>query len=168
MNEHPVDQIEWRHTEELTGSDYNPNHVATSEMDLLAQSLLEDGWTQPIVTRENGKVVDGHHRLKVAMAYADELQREGCVPCVVLDNPTEADDRISTIRHNRASGAHLVEGMADNLRYLLNDANMTHEEIASRVGMEEEEISRLSRAVDLPEMHSDEDFERAWKPQGEQ
>jgi len=168
MTEHPIENIKWRDVNELTSSEYNPNHVAVSEMNLLAQSLLEDGWTQPIVTRENGKIVDGHHRFMVAQEYPEELQRDGCVPCVVIENPTEADDRISTIRHNRASGAHLVEGMADNVRYLIQDANMTNEEIATRVGMEEEEIKRLSRAVDLPEMHSDDQFERAWKPQDEQ
>jgi len=168
MTEHPINDITWRPIDELTRSDYNPNHLATSEMKLLAQSLLEDGWTQPIVTREDGKIVDGHHRYRVACEYPSNLQQDGCVPCVILNNLTEADDRISTIRHNRASGAHLVEGMANNVKYLLQQADMTNKEIANRVGMEEEEINRLSRSVELPDMHDDTDFERAWKPQGEQ
>jgi len=163
---HPIDDVLWRDVDELKSSDYNPNHVATNELDLLATSLLEDGWTQPIVTRQDGKIVDGHHRFIVAKDHANELQKDGKVPCVILNHQTEGDQRISTIRHNRASGAHMVDAMAENVRFLVEQSELSDGEIAKRVGMEQEEIKRLSRQVKLPDKHSDDDYERAWKPQG--
>jgi len=168
VTDHPVDDVTWRDVSELQASTYNPNHVASAELDLLATSLLEDGWTQPIVTRPDGVIVDGHHRYRVAKDHPDDLQRNGAVPCVVLRPDSEGDQRISTIRHNRASGAHLVDGMAANIRYLIEETGLEPDEIATRVGMEHEEIKRLARQVKLPDKHSDDKYERAWKPQGSQ
>jgi len=50
-------------------NDYNPNKVAPPEMELLEVSIVNDGYTQPIVTwsEGNGKVevIDGFHRNRV-------------------------------------------------------------------------------------------------------
>ena len=58
----PVDCIQWVHTDSVQANDYNPNSVAPPEMELLKVSILEDGYTQPIVAwqREfHHEVVDG-------------------------------------------------------------------------------------------------------------
>ena len=47
----PLNRIEWVHRDDLHANGYNPNHVAKPELELLKVSILEDGWTQPIVAR---------------------------------------------------------------------------------------------------------------------
>lgn len=46
----PVDCVLWKPAHEIVGNDYNPNRVAPPEMRLLTISILEDHYTQPIVT----------------------------------------------------------------------------------------------------------------------
>jgi len=53
----PVDCVLWVRSDWVTANDYNPNAVAPPEMKLLAISIGEDGYTQPIVTwMENDKI----------------------------------------------------------------------------------------------------------------
>ena len=72
-------------------NDYNPNSVASIEMELLYVSISHDGYTQPIVTvydKELGKyiIVDGFHRYFIAKAKADISKRiNGRIPIVVID-----------------------------------------------------------------------------------
>src|SRR4051812_44617012 len=61
----PVDCVLWVSANEINANDYNPNSVAPPEMKLLEHSIIEDGYTQPIVAWKNGsnfEVVDGFHR----------------------------------------------------------------------------------------------------------
>jgi ParB-like chromosome segregation protein Spo0J len=127
--------------------------------------MLGDGWTQPIVVRPSGQIVDGHHRYYVASEHPDELQRDGKVPVVEIDHETEEEQRISTIRHNRARGAHDVESMAENISHILTNSDMGEGELADELGMEMEEIRRLKTALDLPTEYEGDEYEREWKPE---
>lgn len=50
MKQHPVDCVLWVNREEIHANEWNPNHVAPPEMELLYTSIKCDGYTQPIVT----------------------------------------------------------------------------------------------------------------------
>jgi hypothetical protein len=55
----PVDFVKWVQADEVKANDYNPNSVASPEMALLETSILEDGYTQPIVVfAEDGKYTE--------------------------------------------------------------------------------------------------------------
>jgi hypothetical protein len=66
----PVDFVKWILAENVIANDYNPNKVAPPEMELLEISIMNDGYTQPVVTfpKDNDKVevVDGFHRTRVS------------------------------------------------------------------------------------------------------
>ncbi|NBW63318.1 MAG: hypothetical protein EBR33_09230 [Synechococcaceae bacterium WB4_1_0192] len=49
MKDQPVSKVRWVPREKLIGNAWNPNHVAAPELELLITSLVEDGWTQPVV-----------------------------------------------------------------------------------------------------------------------
>ena len=49
----PVDFVKWVPNTDVTANDYNPNKVAPPEMELLEVSIMNDGYTQPIVTWQN-------------------------------------------------------------------------------------------------------------------
>lgn len=46
----PVDCVIWVPTNDVVANEYNPNSVAPPEMQLLEVSIINDGYTQPIVT----------------------------------------------------------------------------------------------------------------------
>lgn len=165
----PVDCVVWVASDDVVANEYNPNKVAPPEMELLEVSIMNDGYTQPIVTwpRDDGKseVVDGFHRSRVGKESAVVKNRvQGFLPTVIIRSEQRGkSDRIaSTIRHNRARGKHQVDAMSEIVLELKN-RNWTNARIARELGMDEEEILRLCQITGLEHLFSDQDFSRAWE-----
>lgn len=143
IDNQPVQTIRWVDRNELHANDYNPNHVAPPELRLLKISILADGWTQPIVARSSGEIVDGFHRWTVAEDTEVAKMTGGKVPVVFLsDNVSDDHQQMSTIRHNRARGTHHVVKMADIVCDLHARGN-DPERIAELMQMEHEEVQRF-------------------------
>lgn len=165
----PVDFVKWTLSENVVANDYNPNKVAPPEMELLEVSILNDGYTQPIVTWNNpekGKteVIDGFHRNRVGKESKIVNKRiMGYLPTVnIRKEQSGKNDRIaSTIRHNRARGKHQVDAMSEIVIELKN-RNWSNQRIAKQLGMDEEEVLRLCQISGLEHLFSDKDFSRAW------
>ena len=164
---HPVDLIEWVPADSVTANDYNPNSVAPPEMELLRLSISADGYTQPIVTNAEGDervVIDGFHRNRVGKECEDvRATLHGYLPVVQIR--TEAQDResrmASTIRHNRARGKHSVVKMTD-IVLELKRRNWSDSKISKQLGMDPDEVLRLSQIGGLAEAFADRDFSKAW------
>ena len=168
----PVDCVIWVKKDLIFANDYNPNSVAPPEMDLLHQSILQDGYTQPIVGwARDGiyEVVDGFHRNRVGKERQDVSERiHGYLPVTVINTEkTDLGDRMaSTIRHNRARGKHKVEAMSD-IVIELKRRNWSDKKIAKNLGMDPDEVLRLSQITGLAEMFKDEEFSEAWEAESE-
>lgn len=165
----PVDCIEWVLASSVHANDYNPNSVAPPEMKLLEVSILEDGYTQPIVTfsEENGnrEVVDGFHRNRVGKESKLVRKRiNGYLPVVTINTgrTDKADRMAATIRHNRARGKHRVDAMSE-IVIDLKKRNWTDEKIANQLGMEPDEVLRLCQISGLAEAFKDREFSQAWE-----
>lgn len=142
----PVYNIKKVPIEKIEANDYNPNKVATKEMNLLYTSIKEDGYTMPVVCyydEKNDKyiLVDGFHRYRVCKEHKDIYEREdGCLPVSIIEK--DLNDRMaSTIRHNRARGKHEVELQA-NLVAMLKEG-WDENKIMKELGMTLEEVQRL-------------------------
>lgn len=164
----PVDFVKWVKSENVVANDYNPNKVAPPEMELLEISIMNDGYTQPVVTYPNGdkiEVVDGFHRTRVSKESKVVRQRVmGYTPTVIIrKEQQDKNDRIaSTIRHNRARGKHQVDAMSEIVIELKN-RNWKNERIARELGMDEEEILRLCQITGLQDIFKDDDFSKSWE-----
>jgi ParB-like chromosome segregation protein Spo0J len=167
----PVDCIQWIHTENIQANDYNPNSVAPPEMELLRLSILEDGYTQPVVAwrRETmHEVVDGFHRNRIGRECIEVRSRiRGYLPLAVINSDRQdRGDRIaSTIRHNRARGKHAVAAMSE-IVVELKRRNWSDEKIARELGMDQDEILRLCQISGLAELFSDQEFSKSWDVEG--
>jgi ParB-like chromosome segregation protein Spo0J len=168
----PVDCVLWVKQETVEANDYNPNSVAPPEMELLKVSILEDGYTQPIVTfaKEGGReVVDGFHRNRVGKECKEVRDRiKGYLPVVSINKERqEKQDRIAaTIRHNRAHGKHKVQAMSDIVIELKN-RNWSNDRICRELGMDQDEVLRLCQITGLTELFSDQEFSKSWEVEGQ-
>lgn len=165
----PVDWVEWVPSEVVQSNDYNPNAVAPPEMELLRLSILADGYTQPIVTSDDGQgtrvVVDGFHRTRVGKELEDVVDRLGGYLPIVHIRPDRDDrgDRIaSTIRHNRARGKHQVTAMSA-IVLELKRRNWSDKKIGKELGMDPDEVLRLAQISGLAEAFKDREFSQAWE-----
>ena len=147
--------------DKIVANNYNPNRMASPEMQLLKISIEEDGYTQPIVTyydpeRDVYEVVDGFHRFLCNELYF-KLPK---LPVVVIDKPI--DQRIaSTIRHNRARGTHQILDMSQIVCSLTN-RGWDDGRICKYLGMELDEVIRLKQVSGLKEAFADHVFSKSW------
>lgn len=161
----PLERVQWVEREKLNPNSYNPNSVAPPELTLLKTSILEDGWTQPIVINPDMTIVDGFHRWTVSGHKEIYELTQGYVPVVVLEPKDNEHQKMSTIRHNRARGRHGVLQMGRIVQSMI-DSGLPVEEVMKRLSMEREEVIRLTNTqgvlghpdVDLP-------YSKAWTPE---
>ena len=162
----PVYNVQRVPVEKIRANAYNPNHVAPPEMKLLYKSILEDGYTMPIVcyyVEEDDmyEIVDGYHRYTTMVLHKDIYEREGgCLPVSVIDKPLE-DRMASTIRHNRARGEHSIELMINIVAELV-ESGMSDAWIMKNIGMDAEELLRLKQLSGLQSLFKDADFSKSW------
>lgn len=157
----PVLDVKMVPANKVTANDYNPNSVATPEMKLLAHSIEEDGFTQPVVTfydinTDMYIVVDGFHRYTVLTKIFK------CPEIPVVTIKKDIKDRMaSTIRHNRARGKHKVD-MMSTLVVKLIKLGWSDIQIAGHLGMEAEEVLRLKQQSGIAEIFKDQPFGKSW------
>ena len=186
LQEQPICSIYWVHRDRLVPNNYNPNFQYDSATNLLAVSIIEDGWTQPIVVtpkheeppKETEKtnlvdyvndvtsefeIVDGFHRWLVSGRIKLYAITGGFVPIVVIWHNNEQSQKLSTIRHNRASGEHAVLEMSKIVADMI-ESGMSMQEICFRAGMEKEEVKRLSQRAGIPadSIFEDSDWGKEW------
>ena len=167
MFESPAYQVKRIPAGKIRANEYNPNMVAPPEMRLLYESIKQDGYTMPIVCYYNPvddmyEVVDGFHRLTVLLRHQDIFDREGgCLPVVVIDKPI-AERMASTIRHNRARGAHDIDLMS-NIVAEIHRLGRSDEWIAKHLGMDIDEILRLKQITGLAEAFKNNVFGKSWE-----
>lgn len=168
FKDEPVDLVLWVQGNEVQANDYNPNSVAPPEMKLLERSITADGYTQPIVTWDQSthrEVVDGFHRNRVGKESKQVKARvHGYLPVVSINAGREdLNDRMAaTIRHNRARGKHRVDSMSEIVMELKKRC-WTDDRIAVELGMEPDEVLRLSQISGLAEIFANKDFSQAWE-----
>lgn len=168
MKHHPVDFVEWVKSDEVEANDYNPNSVAPPEMRLLILSIEHDGYTMPIVTNpEENKIVivDGFHR-RESERRSTKINKStyGRLPVTYIrkENSSPKDRMAATIRHNRARGKHAIDPMVEIVAKLLKEG-WSGGEIAKHLGMDADEVLRLTQAAGLPELFKDHPFSKAWE-----
>lgn len=154
--------------EKVVTNTYNPNSVAMPELELLYDSIKEDGYTMPIVCYYSQKddlyvIIDGFHRYHVMMEHKDIYEREnGMLPVSVIDKPL-SKRMASTIRHNRARGSHNVD-LIGNIVKELHDLGRSDAWISKHLGMDKDEILRLKQITGLASLFRVVNFGQAWIP----
>jgi len=157
----PCLEVQMVPAEKVQANDYNPNKVATPEMELLRLSIEEDGLTQPIVVCHDPDldryiVVDGFHR------YALLANHFKCpeIPVVVIAKDIK-QRMAATIRHNRARGKHQVDLMSELVRSLY-EKGWEDERIAEHLGMSVEELLRLKQMSGAAKLLAGSEYSAAW------
>lgn len=163
----PVYNVKPVPLEKIRANSYNPNAVAPPEMKLLEKSILEDGYTMPIVCyylpdEDIYEIVDGFHRYTVMLKNRVIREREnGMMPVVVIDK--DISNRIaSTIRHNRARGSHDIDLMSSIVSELTK-AGMSDAWIMRNIGMDADEILRLKQLSGLADLFKDKEFSTSFE-----
>jgi hypothetical protein len=142
---------------------YNPNSVAPDKMDLLRQSILDNGFCFPLVTIWDDElahfvIVDGFHRSLIGGA---EWLDFDFWPVVII--PHDITRRMTaTVQFNKARGVHQVDLDAEIVRTLCQQG-MPDEEIATRLGMDLEAVHRYKQITGVAELFRNTPYSLSWE-----
>ncbi|AIG81270.1 gp5 (plasmid) [Amycolatopsis japonica] len=153
----PLNHLQWVDADQLDPNSWNPNRVHDAELKLLARSMLETGWIQPLLVNPDGLIIDGFHRWRLSsnggvdghgkwkrLAAQVRERWSGRVPVAVLDvdRPTAM---LMTIRINRAKGTHVAVSMSEIVRELIEVHAMDPQQIATEMGATLDEVNLLAQ-----------------------
>ena len=150
-------------TELVVNNLYNPNEVSPDKMDLLLQSICDNGFCFPVVTifdDEQGKfvVIDGAHRRAV---LGDEWLDCDYIPLVVL--PHDMTKRLAaTWQFNKARGTHQVDLDAELIRRML-EQGLTDEVVAEKLGVDLDTVHRYKQVTGIAALFANQTYSRAWE-----
>jgi len=147
--------------QKVMANNYNPNNVSENNMQLLLQSIIDNGFCFPVVTIYDDAldkyiVVDGFHRYII---FRDYLEADS-IPIVVLKH-TLAQRMAATVQFNRARGVHQVELMGDLVQALVGQG-LEDEEISKHLGMDIEEVYRLKQITGIAELFKNQMYSKSW------
>lgn len=142
---------------------YNPNHVSADKMDLLRQSIADNGFCFPVVAifdedLERFVIIDGFHRSLIA---GDDWLALPYVPLVCLRHDM-ARRMAATIQFNKARGVHQVDLDAEVIRALL-EQGLSDEDVAQRLGMELDAVHRYKQITGIAELFKGAAYSRSWE-----
>lgn len=122
-------------------------------LDELASSLKAQGLLQPVVVRP---LSEGQYELIAGERRWRAAQRAGIhqIPAVVRDVPDEKLLELALIENLQREELNAIEE-AEAYRILVDDLELTHNEIAQRVGKQRTTVANALRLLNLPETVKD-------------
>ena len=161
--EMPVLNIQLVNRNMIQANDYNPNNVPADKMELLKQSIIDNGFCFPIVVIWNEEIekyiiIDGFHRF--LMCQPDWLDIKE-VPVVVLKHDM-SKRMCATIQFNKARGVHAVDGDADIVKSLI-ELGLDESEIAQHLGLDIDTVYRYKQLTGILDLFKNTQYSPAWE-----
>lgn len=149
--------------EQLQANNYNPNHVPKDKMELLKQSIIDNGFCFPIVviwSEEDEKyiIIDGFHRYTICQPEWLDIEQ---VPVVVLDHDI-SKRMTATIQFNKARGVHAVDMDADVVKSLI-EQGLSELEISQHLGLDIDTIHRYKSLTGVLGLFANVNYSSSWQ-----
>ena len=146
----------------IVANNYNPNFVAKDKMNLLKQSIRDNGFCFPIVTifddaEEKFIVIDGFHRKSMGDAAWLDLDY---IPLVFVEHDI-SKRMYATVQFNKARGVHQVDLDADVIRALIEQGK-DEEEISVHLGIDIETIHRYKQLTGIADLFKNAEYSMPW------
>lgn len=117
--------VRWLPRDSLDTNEYNPSEQSGTDREVLKNSIIDTGWTRPILIRPDRTIVDGESRWFVSrhpdIREDDSLTPNnvpaGHVPVLVVGHGRE-DAMAATFQINTATGSHDEQAVVDVLEDL--------------------------------------------------
>lgn len=145
----PIDgQLKKLPMDVLKPGKYQPRkHISQEALEELANSIRSQGVIQPIVVRpiENHlyEIIAGERRWRAA-----QLAGLSYIPAIIRDIDDEATMLMALIENIQRRDLNVVEE-ANALNRLMNEFNLTHQEVADAVGKSRTNVTNILRLLNL-------------------
>lgn len=136
---------------------YQPRHEMEAEsLKELADSIKQHGILQPLIVTKNIRQTDrgqeveyqlvaGHRRLEAA-----KIARLPSVPAIIRDSTEQQKLELALVENLQRADLNAIE-RARAFKQLQEEFDLTHEEVARKVGRSRESVTNTMRLLNLPE-----------------
>lgn len=158
--------IEWVDGESLSPAPWRATYVLKPELRVLAESLADYGWLQPIVVQKGtGMIIDGHHRWEIAGSMKIVQKRyKNAVP-VVFHDCSDIEARMMHLRLNRGRGTPVAKRVSRIIRDCVSSRKYDEKFLKKKLAMHYEEIDILMDGTLLKSRKvSEHRYSNAWIP----
>jgi len=136
-------------TDKISANPWQPREFfGHQDLEDLVESIKRHGILQPLIVTENGKgdyvLVAGERRLRAAKML--DLKT---VPCLVRSASEQEQLELALIENIQRSELNPVEE-ANAYKRLMDEFDLTQEEVASKVGKKRATVANALRLLDLP------------------
>lgn len=147
----------------IMANTYNPNQVPSDKMEVLRESIVDNGFAFPIVTiydpdLEKFIIIDGFHRYLIG---GEKWLNMSHMPIVVLSHGI-SKRMTATVQFNKARGVHQVDLDADIIRALINQG-MSEDEISKKLGIDIDTIHRYKQLTGIAELFKNAQYSKSWE-----
>lgn len=133
----------------IKANPYQPrNHFDEEKLEELVNSIREHGILQPIIVTKNGdnyELIAGERRLKAA-----KILKLFKVPGIVKEIDDSKKLELAIIENIQRQNLNLIEE-SDAYNRLMEEFNLTQEEVAKKVGKSRSSIANILRLRNLPD-----------------
>lgn len=159
----PCLEIKLVNRNDIIANNYNPNSVPSDKMELLKQSIIDNGFCFPIVTiwsdeEQKYVIIDGFHRFTMCSPEWLDIEQ---VPIVVLDHDI-SQRMAATVQFNKARGVHEIDGDADIVKSL-SQQGLSDEEICKHLGLDAETVLRYKQLTGILDLFKNTSYSPAWE-----
>lgn len=147
----------------VISNDYNPNFVSDDKLDLLKQSIIDNGFCFGIVVifdheQEKFVIIDGFHR---SLISSEKYLDFDYVPVVILDHDI-IKRMFATVQFNKARGVHQVDLDADVIRKLI-EQGLSDEEVSKHLGIDQDTVFRYKQLTGVAELFKNQSYSQSWE-----
>ena len=147
----------------IVANAYNPNTVPEEKMELLRESILQNGFCFPVVAiwdEDRGLfvVIDGFHRTTIGGATWLDFDY---IPVVVLAHDI-TKRMIATHQFNKARGVHQVDLDADIVRSLI-EQGVSEEDISTKLGLDLDSVHRYKQLTGIADLFKSAQYSMSWE-----
>lgn len=149
--------------EQIQANNYNPNHVPKDKMELLKQSIIDNGFCFPIVVIWDGDlekyvIIDGFHRFTICQKEWLDIEQ---VPVVVLEHDI-SKRMAATVQFNKARGVHQVDLDADVVKALI-EQGMSELDVSQHLGIDLDTVHRYKQLTGILDLFSNVNYSASWE-----
>lgn len=156
----------WVDATKLTPAPWRTTYIIKTDLEVLARSLEDYGWLQPLVVQEKtGVIIDGNYRWEIASNIRQLMKATNSQVPVVLVDCDDIDAMILHGRLNRSKGSTLAKRLSRIVQQVLRSKKYGEPDIKRMFAMHNDEMDMMVDGTLLKDKKvSEHKYSNAWVP----
>jgi ParB family chromosome partitioning protein len=150
----PKEAVKFIEVDRIIPNKYQPRKsFNTDQMNSLIESVKEDGVLQPVVVKASGnnyEIIFGERRWRAAKEAGLKT-----IPVIVKDVDNKGQLKLALVENLQREELNPID-RANGYRMLIEDFNLSQEEVAKIVGKNRSSVANTLRLLRLPQLIQDE------------